>query len=421
MSANRDFEILPFPPTDEFEAADREDEFEIVRRWPARGARVHAAARSWPGPRIRDHRWVANLGIWRGARAPWRPAPCFPAPDYAPTINVPAPYTNGCADPDGDRVRWVQDALNHLLNLNLPVDGIVRPALRDAVRAFQLGAGLRVTGRVGPATERALTAAISAASSAGAPAPAGEAEGYYEGENESYYERENESEAPPHPAAAAFRFVKDFAGPAAECTAALRRAGKTKVQALTIINAQIAVTIRLLRKATADLDRGKRSAATSKLFLDIFRVRPEFVPSWFKPTPTIRDRGDVVATRCARVADLLASGSIRFFCAITKTNCPECGTTSPDAFACSSFGQHLVICLGNRTWDDMKNGRTNSILSTLMHEPFHIYFGPEVTAHRTTAGKFGEISCILRFVFETNRMAAVQEDLDACAGTDARA
>jgi hypothetical protein len=418
MSANLDFEILPFPPTDEFEASDREDEFEIVRRWPVRGARVHAAARSWPGPRIRDHRWVGNLDIWRAARAPWRPARYFPAPDYAPTINVPAPYTNDGAGPDSDRVRWLQDALNHLLNLNLPVDGIVRPALRDAVRAFQQGAGLRVTGRVGPATERALTAAISAASPG---APAGEAEGYYEGENEGYYEREDESEAPPHPAAAAFRFVKDFAGPAAECSAALRRAGKTKVQALTIINAQIAVAIRLLRKAAADLDRGKRSAATSKLFLDIFRVRPEFVPSWFKPTPTIHDRGDVVATRCARVADLLASGSIRFFCAVTATNCPDCGNdNSPDTFACSSWGQHLVICLGNGFWDDMKNGRTNSILSTLMHEPFHVYFGRYVTEHRTTAGKFGGIHCILRFVFETNGMATEQRNLDACAGTPVR-
>jgi hypothetical protein len=68
----------------------------------------------------------------------------------------------------------------------------------------------------------------------------------------------------------------------------------------------------------------------------------------------------------------------------------------------------------------MKNDRMNSILSTLMHEPFHIYFGRYVTEHRATAGKFGGIHCILRFVFETNGMAAEQRNLDACARMDTR-
>ena len=209
-----------------------------------------------------------------------------------------------------------------------------------------------------------------------------------------------------------FRYVKDFSGPAAECVAALRRAGKNKAQALTIINAQIGTAIVMLRKAAANLQRGGRSTATKNTFLKIFRVKPEFVPTWMKPTAAIKDRGDVVAARCKRVADLLASGRLKFFCRINSTNCPDCGNDNSD-FACSSWGAEStapgrsnVICLGNGFWDDMKAGRTSSLLSTLMHEPFHIYFGRYVTEHAADRGKFGGINCIVRFVFEANNRSA---------------
>lgn len=243
-----------------------------------------------------------------------------------------------------------------------------------------------------------------------APAQAGEYEyeyedefeGEYEGEFEGEFEGEHEgpNEAPGR--APARRFVKDFSGPPAECAAALRRARKTRAQALAIIDLQIATAIKLLRKAAADLKRGSRSTATSDLFLKIFRVRPGFVPTWLKTTANIRDRGDVVRVRCERVADLLASGRIKFFCRVTAANCPDCGDDN-SPFACSSFGNHRVICLGQPFWDDMRGGRMTSMLSTLMHEPFHIFFGREVTEHRANAGKFGGINCIVQFAFEANR------------------
>lgn len=196
--------------------------------------------------------------------------------------------------------------------------------------------------------------------------------------------------------------VKGFSGPPAECVAALRRARKTRAQALRIINAQVAVAVRLLRKAAADLKRGSRSKTTSDLFLKIFRVRPEFVPKWLKTSANIRDRGDVVRVRCEKVADLLASGRIKYFCRITAANCPECGADNTP-FACSSFGKLQVVCLGQPFWDDMRAGRAASMLATLMHEPFHIYFGREVTEHRPDAGKFGGINCIVQFVFDASK------------------
>ncbi|MEQ6342565.1 MAG: M35 family metallopeptidase [Gammaproteobacteria bacterium] len=201
------------------------------------------------------------------------------------------------------------------------------------------------------------------------------------------------------------QYVKDFSGPAAECAAALKRAGKTRAEALSIINAQIGSAIAMLRKAATDLKRGSRSSKTKDLFHKIFRVKPVFVPTWLKPTAAIKDRGDVVATRCKRVADLLASGKFKFFCTINSTNCPDCSNSS-SAWACSSYGNNRVICLGNAFWDFMKAGETDSLLAILMHEPFHIYFGSYVTEHRSDAEKFGGIYCIVQFVFETNSRAA---------------
>ena len=224
-----------------------------------------------------------------------------------------------------------------------------------------------------------------------------------------------EFEAPGN-APAPRRYVRDFSGPAAECTNALRRAGKTKAEALTIINTQIRVAIAMLRKAANDLKRGSRSAKTRALFLKIFRVRPEFVPTWLKPTAEIKDRGDVVAVRCKRVADLLASGTLRFFCTINSTNCPDCGD-DPSGFGCSSWGAHKVVCLGNDFWDAMKAGDTTSVLATVMHEPFHVYFGRYVTAHVASRGKFGGIDCIVQFVFETNNRTPPALELQGC--TDA--
>jgi outer membrane protein OmpA-like peptidoglycan-associated protein len=58
-------------------------------------------------------------------------------------------------------MRWVQDALNRILGLQLAVDGIVGPATRSAIRTFQQKQGLVVDGIVGPATEAALRAALA--------------------------------------------------------------------------------------------------------------------------------------------------------------------------------------------------------------------------------------------------------------------
>lgn len=58
-------------------------------------------------------------------------------------------------------IRWVQDSLNRLMNLRLPVTGIMDAAVRSALRSFQEKRGLPADGVAGPGTKRALAEARS--------------------------------------------------------------------------------------------------------------------------------------------------------------------------------------------------------------------------------------------------------------------
>jgi peptidoglycan hydrolase-like protein with peptidoglycan-binding domain len=64
-------------------------------------------------------------------------------------------------------IRWAQGALNQVMDLGLPVDGVITTGFRDAVRDFQRREKLPVDGIVGPETERALAAARRTASPQG--------------------------------------------------------------------------------------------------------------------------------------------------------------------------------------------------------------------------------------------------------------
>jgi hypothetical protein len=66
-----------------------------------------------------------------------------------------------CPQHGSEYIRWVQSTLNRILGMRLPLNGVLTPATRSAVRSFQQREKLPVTGIVGPDTERALIAASS--------------------------------------------------------------------------------------------------------------------------------------------------------------------------------------------------------------------------------------------------------------------
>ncbi|PUA30747.1 MAG: hypothetical protein B0W54_09900 [Cellvibrio sp. 79] len=55
-----------------------------------------------------------------------------------------------------EKIRWIQDCLNHKSGLRLPVNGIAGRETRSAIRDFQRKQGVRVNGLIDPDTERAL-------------------------------------------------------------------------------------------------------------------------------------------------------------------------------------------------------------------------------------------------------------------------
>jgi peptidoglycan hydrolase-like protein with peptidoglycan-binding domain len=64
---------------------------------------------------------------------------------------IPPPAKAG-----SEYARWIQNTLNQVMNLRLPVDGFIGPQTRSAIREFQRRQGLPVDGTVGPDTEQAL-------------------------------------------------------------------------------------------------------------------------------------------------------------------------------------------------------------------------------------------------------------------------
>ncbi len=145
------------------ELADSEWEEERGRRFPVRrtGFRRMPGLRPRPSGRpLRPPRRRPKPPKYPRPSIRPRPRPIavFPEPVTVfpePPIVEPEPH-----QPQGtEYIRWVQSSLNRILGLSLPVDGIMTPETRDAIRRFQERERLPVDGIVGPETERALIAA----------------------------------------------------------------------------------------------------------------------------------------------------------------------------------------------------------------------------------------------------------------------
>jgi peptidoglycan hydrolase-like protein with peptidoglycan-binding domain len=95
-----------------------------------------------------------------GRRPSGRSRPRHPeSPLGVVTAQPLMPWPAGPTPSQGSEyVRWVQSALNQVMDLRLPVSGRMGRATRSAIRRFQAQEGLHPDGIVGPDTERALMA-----------------------------------------------------------------------------------------------------------------------------------------------------------------------------------------------------------------------------------------------------------------------
>jgi peptidoglycan hydrolase-like protein with peptidoglycan-binding domain len=130
----------------------------ITPRPPVAGRRP--PVRPQPRPPFRGpYRYPMSSAVWPGLQEPLA-EPLDAVPQDSGQWGRRTPSASAQAPECDEQVRWVQTSLNGILNLNLPVDGIMGVEARSAVRSFQQRQGLPVTGIVGPDTQQALLAAM---------------------------------------------------------------------------------------------------------------------------------------------------------------------------------------------------------------------------------------------------------------------
>ena len=175
----------------------------------------------------------------------------------------------------------------------------------------------------------------------------------------------------------------------------LKRPAITGSALRAAVEGAAARAVLLARRGAAALDRSRRTAKTRRLFCEAFGVTPEFVPPWRAGLSGVvrwRDLGELVAIRLRDVAKILDGGCIHYFCWGSQAHCPEC-PGAPTYFACSSFLNRYIICLGQGFWRAWQSGDTATTASTLLHEALHIYFGTTVSDR----GRSGNANCYERF------------------------
>jgi hypothetical protein len=165
-------------------------------------------------------------------------------------------------------------------------------------------------------------------------------------------------------------------------------------------------------RAVRALPRSGRSAQTRRFFREAFGTSAEAVPRWRKASWSWRDLGELVALRLRRAAEKLDGASVRYFCWGSPAHCPECTDPPSGYYACSSWGQRNVICLGQGFWEDCRARDTVSMASTLLHEALHIYFG-QLIRHDEHA-RYNDVNCYLRFVFRANGLSLPSRVANHC-------
>jgi hypothetical protein len=176
----------------------------------------------------------------------------------------------------------------------------------------------------------------------------------------------------------------------------------------TAVGAAVERAVSLTLKAARALERSPRSPGTKTLFREIFGTFPEFVPKWRAASAPWKDRGELVALRLKRAADILAGGQIQYYC----WGCPG-GDRDPMTYeACNYPPGEYLIGFGKGFWENLKNAAYNYMAMTLLHEALHIYYSSVIT--RGHEGRYGNAYCYQRFVPEMNGLYLYPKTEEAC-------
>jgi hypothetical protein len=175
----------------------------------------------------------------------------------------------------------------------------------------------------------------------------------------------------------------------------------TEDEVRTVIVTAAKLAVKWLLKAAGALKRPRPAALAGEPmrlhFREAFGTAPEFVPTW-RPAGQKWDRGDVVRARLLCAAKILSNGSIEYF-AFGPRMCPFVFDWRPTTWALIQHNVY-VMCLGERFWQAFRDGDSNSLAATLLHESLHIYF--DTVRDTRDRGAYGVAACYERFVLPTN-------------------
>ncbi|MCI0389317.1 MAG: peptidoglycan-binding protein [Acidobacteria bacterium] len=123
-------------------------------------ARRKPPVKGKPRPGVKFPILPLAFPVWHGLIPPpaQEPRGQEPRKDAGPSGTPPPPADSDQVRDGTEYVRWVQNTLNQVMSLRLPVNGIMGPETRSAIRGFQTRQGLPADGIVSPQTEAALIA-----------------------------------------------------------------------------------------------------------------------------------------------------------------------------------------------------------------------------------------------------------------------
>ena len=140
------------------------------------------------------------------------------------------------------------------------------------------------------------------------------------------------------------------------------------------------------------------AGTTWQFFHEAFGTFPSVIPSW-RPAGKTWDRGDVVRTRLKRAAEILAGGSIKFYCWGPHS---RPGLAWKPTLFYKYAAQKKAVYIGPAFWKAWKSDDNLSMGSTLLMSALAINYNK--IKNSSTGGRYRNAHCYARFVQRVNNL-----------------